>query len=60
MLTAWDQSNFILQAKAAFKTVKFFVCSAIGADTERGKVPNIVSKRVEDPFLWLLNENKLI
>ncbi len=60
LLNAWDQSNFILQARAAFKTVKFFVCSAIGAEAEMGKVPNIVSKRVEDPFLWLLNKNKLI
>lgn len=61
MLAHWEYQNFVTLARQQFKTVKFFGFSAIGADIVRGKeIPSIVSKRVEDPFLWLLHERKMI
>jgi hypothetical protein len=61
LLSAWGYSNFVSLVKKSFKTVRFFGFSAIGADVNpNGTVPNIVPKRVEDPFLWLLNEQKMI
>lgn len=61
MLAHWEQQNFVTLTRQLFKTVKFFGFSAIGADIVRGReIPSIVSKRVEDPFLWLLHEKKII
>ncbi|SDA15454.1 hypothetical protein SAMN02910447_00932 [Ruminococcus sp. YE71] len=61
LLAHWECQNFVMLARQQFKTVKFFGFSAIGADIETGRsVPNIVSKRVEDPFLWLLHKKKII
>ena len=61
LLGSWNYSNFVELVKQNFKTVKFFGCSSIGANiSKEGDVPNIVSKRVEDPFLWLLAQRKYI
>ena len=61
LLAAWGCQNFTVRVKQNFTKVNFFAFSAIGASAdERGNVPNIVPKRVEDPFLWLLNELGMI
>ena len=61
LLAAWGYENFIITLKQNFTNVNFFAFSAIGADVdERGNVPAVVPKRVEDPFLWLLNELGII
>lgn len=61
LLAAWGHENFIVTLKQNFTKVNFFAFSAIGAAVdERGNVPAVVPKRVEDPFLWLLNELGII
>lgn len=60
-LAEWECENFVNKVRSNFKTYKFFALSAIGAaPSKAGNVPQIVSKRVEDPFLWLLNQKKII
>ncbi len=61
LLAHWEYQNFVTLAKQQFKTVKFFGFSAIGSNImSRTTAPNIVSKRVEDPFLWLLHKKHYI
>ena len=61
LLGSWGYSNFVELVKKDFKTYKFFGCSAIGSAIDKnGNAPNIVSKRVEDPFLWLMHQKKFI
>lgn len=60
-LSEWGYENFLNTVNQNFKDYRFFAFSAIGAAPEPdGKIPKIVSKRVEDPFLWLLNKRKII
>ena len=61
LLAAWGCGNFVTMVKQNFTKVNFFAFSSIGANVdENGHVPAIVPKRVEDPFLWLLNELGII
>ncbi len=61
LLAHWGCENFLLTVQQNFSKYKFFGVSAIGAAPEaNGKVPIIVSKRVEDPFLWLLDQRHII
>lgn len=59
-LAGWHYENFLQMVQNNFKTSKFFAVSAIGAAPDSKGVPQIVSKRVEDPFLWLLHSRKMI
>ena len=59
-LADWHYENFLQMVNNNFKTSKFFAVSAIGSAPDRTSVPQIVSKRVEDPFLWLLHSRKMI
>lgn len=60
LLNEWDP-NVLITLESRFETVTYFGFSAWGMGSKDGTtIPAIASFRVEDPFLWILNKNKLI
>ena len=64
-LIHWDEKSFVVQVNNDFETSAFFAVSALGfgnhpdvANDRRVKEPR--PHRVEDPFLWILNENRIL
>jgi len=58
----WEQGEALInQVKTNFADNCFFGLSALGCNPHRtGKIPNVIPRRVADPFLWLLHNKKLI
>ncbi len=60
LLNEWDP-NFLATAEKDFETVRYFGFSAWGTGSSTGNdVPAIASFRVEDPMLWIMNQNGLL
>jgi len=61
LLDQWNGQDIIQQAQTRYSRHAFFGLSSLGCNPdETHKVPQVVPKRVEDPFLWLLAENGII
>ena len=61
LLAEWDSPQIISQMRHHFKTHGFFGLSALGCNPQKSQhIPNVVPRRVEDPFLWLLFQNGLL
>ncbi len=55
LIASWGSADLIQQIKGSFTTFGFFGLSALGCNPHRNKrIPHVIPKRVEDPFLWLL------
>lgn len=61
LLAQWDSDLIPHQVKTRFKRFGFFGLSALGCNPHGDqKVPLLLPRRVEDPFLWLLYRHGLI
>lgn len=63
LIQQWGCRNLVETAEKDFETVKYFCFSAWGSSPQSrnaSKAPPIKPFRVEDPFLWVLNNNNII
>jgi hypothetical protein len=61
LLAEWNGDVLLHQVRARFSRYGFFGLSALGCNPEgTRKIPNVLPRRVEDPFLWLLHEHGLL
>lgn len=61
LLTEWDGGVIRHQLETHYKRFGFFGLSALGCNPASDKkVPRILPRRVEDPFLWLLHAHGLL
>jgi hypothetical protein len=61
LLTEWDSPLLKEQVESHFKTFGFFGLTALGCNPHRDqKIPRVLPRRVEDPFLWLLHHHGLL
>lgn len=61
LLEDWGEQNLVQQVLARYTKHGFFGVTALGCNPHgTNKVPRVLPRRVEDPFLWLLSENGLI
>ncbi len=61
MAREWNGDNLIRQLIGNFKNHAFFGMTALGCNPhDTQKISGLRSRRVEDPFLWLLWQHKLI
>lgn len=61
LLEEWGQAGFINKVRGSFASHAYFGVSALGCDPQDNKLPHEPrAKRVEDPFLWLLEQNGII
>lgn len=61
-LAEWESDAFITQIENNYKNFAFFCLSALGLDNmpESGAIKRPRPHRIEDPLLWLLEENSVI
>lgn len=61
LLEDWGGKHIVAQVQAHYTRYGFFGLSALGCNPHgTQRIPRVLPRRVEDPFLWLLFENKLI
>ena len=61
LLDDWGGQDLVHQVRTRYAKYGFFGLSALGCNPHGTKqIPRVLPRRVEDPFLWLLAENKLI
>lgn len=61
LMQQWGEANLVSLAEQNFETVKYFSFSAWGSSNSgKSGAPAIASFRIEDPFLWILHNNKII
>lgn len=61
LVSKWAGKNLLNQLKLNFKHYGFFGLTALGCNPGASqKITSVRPMRVADPFLWLLNKNKLI
>ncbi len=61
LLAQWDGLTILHQVETRYKRFGFFGLSALGCNPHADKkIPHVLPRRVEDPFLWLLYTHKLI
>jgi len=61
LLTEWECQHLVQLASSRYSRRGFFGLSALGCNPHATqKIPDVMPKRVEDPFLWLLRQNGLI
>jgi hypothetical protein len=61
LLSDWDGSVIQQQVENRYQSFGFFGLTALGCNPHADqKVPRVLSRRVEDPFLWLLHRHHLI
>ena len=61
LLADWGEADLLQQIRSAYTTFGFFGLSALGCNPHgREQVTRIVPRRVEDPILWLLAQNRII
>jgi hypothetical protein len=61
LLDQWGGQDIIQMAKTRYAKYGFFGLSALGCNPhDTNKIPSVVPRRVEDPFLWLLAQNRTI
>lgn len=61
LLSEWGENSLLQLARVKYKDNKFFGLSALGTNPHATqKVQNVIPKRVEDPFLWLLYKSGIL
>jgi hypothetical protein len=61
LLEEWDSQDLLQLVQTRYKRAGFFGFSALGCNPHLDDlIPRVLPQRVEDPFLWLLAEHKLI
>ncbi len=61
LLESWHGRTITSQAEGRYKKVGYFGLTALGCNPHStNKVPIVMPRRVEDPFLWLLHSHGLI
>jgi hypothetical protein len=61
LLAEWDCQTLLHQVETRYKTFGFFGLSALGCNPHADqKIPRVLPRRVEDPFLWLLHQHRLL
>ncbi len=61
LLAEWDGQTILHQVETRYKCFGYFGLSALGCNPHGDqKIPRVLPRRVEDPFLWLLYRHKLI
>jgi len=63
LLNEWGAGDFTAQLQTLYSRYSYFAVSSLGlgnAPDENGKIRKPHPHRIEDPFLWLLSENKVI
>jgi GTPase SAR1 family protein len=56
-LRRYGEDNFLINLKSRFKSVQFFICSALG-HVENGQP--FAAKNVEEPFFWLIRKKSAV
>ncbi len=61
LLGLWGETTVASQAKLRYRRFGFFGLTALGCNPHGDqKIPRVLPRRVEDPFLWLLHCHGLI
>jgi len=61
LLDDWGEQDLVHQVQTRYAKYGFFGLSALGCNPHgTQQIPCVLPRRVEDPFLWLLAENRLI
>jgi len=61
LLDQWNGQDIIQLAQTRYAKYGFFGLSALGCNPHSTKkIPSVLPRRVEDPFLWLLAQNGII
>lgn len=61
LLEQWNGQDIIQLAKTRYTKYGFFGLSALGCNPHKtSEIPGVIPRRVEDPFLWLLAQNRII
>jgi len=61
LLDDWSDQPIVHEVRTRFKKFGFFGLSALGCNPHGDqRIPRVLPRRVEDPFLWLLHKNRLI
>ena len=61
LLAEWDDHTILHQVETRYKRFGYFGLSALGCNPHGDKkIPRVMPRRAEDPFLWLLHEHRLI
>jgi len=61
LLDQWNGQDIIHLAQTRYTKHGFFGLSALGCNPhDTSKIPSVIPRRVEDPFLWLLAQNRII
>lgn len=61
LLAEWDSKDLRFKVGTHYKRFGFFGLSALGCSPDAsGKIPRVLPRRVEDPFLWLLYQHGLV
>ena len=61
LLKQWDCQHLVNLASSRYRKAGFFGLSALGCNPHASqRIPDVMPRRVEDPFLWLLRQNHLI
>jgi hypothetical protein len=61
LLDQWNGQDIIQLAQTRYTKYGFFGLSALGCNPHgTNDIPSVLPRRVEDPFLWLLAQNRII
>ena len=61
LLQDWSDQPIVHQVRTHYKNFGFFGLSALGCNPHGDqRIPRVLPRRVEDPFLWLLHQKGLI
>jgi hypothetical protein len=61
LIALWQGEALLDQVRNHFKHYRFFGLSALGCNPQADRrIPRVIPRRVEDPFLWLLRRRRLI
>jgi hypothetical protein len=61
LLVEWEGEVIPQQVRARYRCFGFFGLTALGCNPHRDqRIPRVLPRRVEDPFLWLLHHHRLI
>jgi len=61
LLAEWEGEVIPQQVRARYRSFGFFGLTALGCNPHGDqRIPRILPRRVEDPFLWLLHHHRLI
>lgn len=61
LLSHWDSERIEHQVETRFERHGFFGLTALGCNPHGDRrVPRVLPRRVEDPFLWLLHQHGLV